>query len=306
MSRFEELAKQAVECVRKGKSTQEAFEALARAAEGYGAESLLVRQVDKLLADDRLAGQFAVRACRSAFAVAPFAEKQSTVLLALPCVVNRWSKEQDPGKLAAEIQGWLGSERLGLNTEMRVAVAPTPLPVTALANGLGKSQLSWAHNLSVEGTQPGVWTGDEKYTPALWLVALRVASADVDLVQARLWRPAQMDAPTSTFKHRLEALAEEQGSELRIYPPCAWHNAFTLARVTAFRARLVDEVNRRAPGSSIELYYDGLHIGELNDKGQLDAWATFPEESEADVYNLVAAGHPRNKVLVNLRRFKPA
>lgn len=305
MSRFEELAKQAAECVRKGKGTQEAFEALAHAAEESGAESLLVRQVDKLLAEDRMAGQFAVRACRSAFSIAPFAEKQSLVLLALPCVVNRWQVEQDPGKLAAEIQGWMSSQRLGLSVDMRVAVAATPLPVTTLAGGLGKSQVSWAHNLSVEGTQPGSWLGQDKYTPALWLVALRVASADVDLVQAKLWRPAQMDMPTSTFKHRLEALAEEQGSELRIYPPSAWHNAFSLARITAFRARLVDEINQRPPGSTIELRYDGRDVVEQGAQGQRVVWASFPEEPEAEVYNLVASGNARARVQVDLRLADP-
>lgn len=302
MSDFEDLSRRAADHVRDHKDTQEVFCALAEAVANCPSETLLAKSVAKLLATDRLAGQFAVRACRSTFSVAPFTNDVSLVLLALPSVVARWSPEAGPA-VASEMQGWLQNKWLGFeHPSVRVSVSNTPVPPEVVEAALGGSQVNWAHKLSTEGVAPGAWPAKQPapFSPALWMVALRVPSDMVDSIQVRLQKPVAMDAITSAFKHRMDALAEEKGALVSVMPPVSWSNAFSVARASAFRLQ-AQAVSRAVPaGTALTMRFDGVQLTTQTPSGKTMSWGLFPEETRDDLARMLAQTESATKLRLSL------
>jgi hypothetical protein len=303
MSDFEELSRRAADRVRHHKDTQDVFSVLAEAAQSCPSETMLAKSVAQLLATDRLAGQFAVRACRSTFSVAPFTNDVSLMLLALPSVVARWSPDAGPA-VSSEIQSWLQNKWLGFeHPSVRVSVSNTPVPPEVVEAALGGTQVNWAHKLSTEGSAPGEWPAKQPapFAPALWMVALRVPSDMVDNIQMRLQKPVAMDAATSAFKHRMDALAEEKGALVSVMPPVSWSNAFSVARASAFRLQ-AQAVSRAVPaGTALNIRFDGVQLITQTPSGKTMSWGLFPEETRDDIEHMLTQTQSATKLQLSLK-----
>jgi len=302
MSDFEDLSRRAADRVRHHKDTQDVFSTLAEVAYACPSETMLAKSVAQLLATDRLAGQFAVRACRSSFSVAPFTNDVSLMLLALPSVVARWSPDAGPA-VSSEIQSWLQNKWLGFeHPSVRVSVSNTPVPPEVVEAALGGTQVNWAHKLSTEGTAPGAWPTKQPapFAPALWMVALRVPSDMVDNIQMRLQKPAAMDATMSAFKHRMDALAEEKGALVSVMPPVSWSNALSVARASAFRLQ-AQAVSRAVPaGTALNMRFDGVQLITQTPSGKTMSWGLFPEETRDDIERMLVQTQSATKLQLSL------
>lgn len=290
-SRIDKLAREAEKRVLDGEDTQEVFERLVEEVSTFSSETLLNNKVQQLLKSCRVGGQFVSRACRDIFSVAPFSDGMSLVLFGFPCVFlahTPLSVWRSAPRLRDELQAWLESHQLGLFTgEMRIAVAPTPLPAYVLSKNLGKSQVAWAHALMTEQVAPGTeCTSLAAYEPGIWVVAACLPSAKVDVLQQHLRVPKAMDMSTRTLKNRLEALGDEAGLAFRIFPASSWANVFSLARLTAFR-QFAHSVrpSTPGPGKAASFFYDGTVLAGTI--GTSAIRAEFPEESPEDVTRMV-------------------
>jgi len=302
MVEFENLALHAADCVRKKHDTQDVFSNLAEVAHACPSETMLAKSVSNLLSTDRLAGQFAVRACRSTFSVAPFTNDVSLMLLALPSVVARWSPDAGPA-VASEIQGWLQNNWLEFeHPSVRVSVSNSPVPPEVVEAALGGTQVTWAHKLSTEGSAPGEWPQKQPapFAPALWMVALRVPSEMVDNIQMRLQKPVALTDSTSAFKQRMAALAEEKGALVSVMPPVSWSNAFSVARASAFRLQ-AQAVSRGVPaGTVLSMRFDGAQLTTQTPSGKTMSWGLFPEETRDDIENMLAHAQATTKLRLTL------
>lgn len=285
MPAFEALAQEAAECVRLDECAQSIFARLGDIARVYPSEAKLTASIDNLLTTDRLAGQVAVRACRTTFSVAPYNADTSLVLMAIPCVVARWNT--DAGRAVnPEIQGWIRSRWLGFeHASVKVTVSHQPIPVEALDDVLGRTQIAWAHDLANEGRAPAAWPTKSAapFTPGVWMVAMQVPSSMVDSLQIRLQQTDALDLETSTFKHRIEALANEQGAIASVLPPTSWANAFSVARAAAFRYQASAISRSVGPGTTLPVHYDGNKLFSYTPSGKVLSWGVFPEETRTDL-----------------------
>jgi len=289
MPAFEALAHEAADCVRTDECTQSIFARLADIARVYPSEAKLTASIDNLLSSDRLAGQVAVRACRTTFSVAPYNADTSLILMAIPCVVARWS--EDAGRAVnPEIQGWIRSRWLGFeHSSVKVTVSHQPIPVEALDDVVGRTQIAWAHDLSNEGRAPATWPNKSSapFTPGVWMVAMQVPSSMVDSIQIRLQQPGALDLEASTFKHRIEALAQEKGAIASVMPPVSWANAFSVARAAAFRYQANAISRAVTPGTTLAVHYDGSKLFSYTPAGKILSWGLFPEETRADLATML-------------------
>jgi hypothetical protein len=290
MAEFEQLAQQAADSQRAGQSTQEVFTYLGATARACPSEAELSASIAHLLSADRLAGQFAIAACRTVFSVCESAPGMSVLLLGLPCVVRHWPKRV-ASKVPAEIQGWLRSQWLSAeDTDAQVVVAPSPIPVEAVEDVVGPELLQWAQTLVDKGTAPAAWLdmNEAPFVAALWMVAIRVPTRTVDALRRRLQAPAAMDTMTSMFLHRMDALAEEEGALMKLLPPASWTNVFSRARALAFRQQAQALARSVAAGTALEMHYDGVQLDTHTPSGKVLSWGAYPEETREDIEEMLA------------------
>lgn len=289
MPAFESLAKEAADCIRAEDCSQDSFERITEVVRAYPSEVRLTASVAKLLETDRLAGQFAVRACRATFSVSQVSSDASLLLLAVPCVIAKWNSKAAQA-VTPEIQGWLRSKWLGFDhSTVKVTVSQQPIPVEALDDTVGRTQEVWAHTLSSESRAPAAWPfkAPEGFTAAVWMVALQVPSSMVDSLQMRLQTLGMMDPEVSAFKYRMEALAQEQGAIMAMLPPTSWANGFSMARATAFRYQ-AQAVSRALPqGTSVQVHFDGTNLYSYTPSGKVLSWGSFPEETKEDLVRML-------------------
>lgn len=285
MSKLVELAVLAAERIQQGLNPQLAYEALISEVEQYPSEVLLRHEIDKLLQTHRLAGQFAIRACRSVYSVSLFDDKHSLLLMALPCVLGSDDAPLAWTVLCRELEGWLATIWASPEEQLTAHAHPGVLPLSVMERTWGRTQSVWAHALATEGRLPVAEALSLSATPSLWVAVLRIPVGAVDHVQARLLRPGALTQTLATFKNRIESLAEMQGLALRVFPPCSWVNAFSLARIAAFRLRA--HACKAKAGQPPFLSYRNDALWEEAGEHP-ECWGHFPEETKKDVLTMVA------------------
>lgn len=289
MAEFDQLAQQAADTQRAGKSTQEVFTFLSATARVCASEFDLSDRVTQLLSTDRLAGQFAIAACRTVFSVSEYAPGVSVILLGLPCVVREWPKRM-ASKVPAEIQGWIRSQWLSTDApDARVVVSPTPIPVEAVEDVVGPELIQWAHAMVDCGSAPATWLdmNNAPFIASLWMVAVQVPSAAVDALCSRLQKAAATDTSTSMFLHRMDALAEEDGALMKLAPPASWANVFFRARALTFRLQAHALARSVPAGTALEMHYDGIQLDTHTPSGKVLSWGAFPEETREDIEDML-------------------
>lgn len=290
MPAFQRLAREAADHIRLGDSTQDAFVEMASFIQAHPSEDQLSASVSALLATNRLAGQFAVRTCRSTFSIDQAGPDVSLILMAIPCVIAKWNSTAGD-TVNPEIQGWIRSKWLGFDHDsVKVTVSNQPIPVEALDDTMGGAQLEWAKALANTGNAPATWPfkAPAPFTAAVWMVALQVPSTLVDSVQVHLQQAGLRDSSSSAFKHRIEALSQEKGALVNLLAPTSWANAFSMARAAAFRQQAA-AVSRGTPaGTVLPVHYNGNELYSYTPSGKVLPWGTFPEETLSDLKSMIA------------------
>lgn len=283
-STFEQLSRHAANLAREGQGTQTSFESLVDAIRAFPSQAALHSAIERVQAKDRLAGQFAIRACRAVYSVAALTDGVSLMLLAMPCVVSHWPTK-GISALQDHIQCWVHLNLIGPEAEdVKVVAARTPTSLQAVQGTLGPTQVLWARSLLRSG-EPFGEVAPVNDGPAVWLIGVRLPSPLVDAVQEKVAKTRPASLESSTYRHRIEALAEEAGGFLDIAPVTSWANAPAIARIAAFWRRAKNEKQTLSQGQVV-LSLAGACL-QANGGSTAGSWGEFPEETFEDLEKMV-------------------
>lgn len=286
MSKFEELALVLAQGGHSAEEGEALFFSLVDSIRTYPSEVFLNAAIRKLLLRTRRAGQIAASAARVAFAVTPFASSQAAVLVAFPCVVFKEASAEAWQSVREHLATWIAAQPDFIETVVRVDMASRPYSTASLEGLFGKSQMALAHSLTTDGCFTlNIDSRAQQGEAALWPVALRVPAMQAQVFENRLAAAPPADAAFVTLKHRMEEIAEQQGTFFNLYPLCRWETVFSLSRFAAFRLRLMaNKAALKGRSHTMVLAEDVLYSEE--EAGRF-RWGRFPEETTEDIQNLV-------------------
>jgi hypothetical protein len=119
--------------------------------------------------------------------------------------------------------------------------------------------------------------------PAVWVGLVSVPHEHHIALEKLFFRlNPEMTRLFSGTNVRMEALAEEQGVSMRLYPPTAYWNSLSISRLVTSRIELTKFKAQAKPW--VVSFHDGT--ATLSDE-RVNVWSQpFPEESKADIWPL--------------------
>lgn len=225
--------------------------------------------------------QAVLRIARKAHAYWRGADDWDHLLFGVPLTLTTVPVSASWRTLRGELEHTLGY--LLQELQARVQLCARPLPSCALhllgATGLGQ----WCEAL-YERKDPSAGLYEPgKNGAAVWVGLVSVPRAQrAALEQLFFGLNPEMSRLFSGTNMRLEALAEEQGADMRMYAPTAYWNSLSIARLVHARRTLAPFKRQAKPwtvrltGSAATLWDEGVQV-----------WRQpFPEESKEDFWPL--------------------
>lgn len=228
----------------------------------------------ELCREERLAGQYLLRALRSVIALnEDVANDQAWLLTAFP-IETSGTLSQTGILLKNVIYDVL--HQFG-PAQLEPRVFDRPCLLSEVSSVVSAAELMF-------GAQLYTMVGKATDNICVWPIMWQGRIADVERFNDAMHDPRISDIRFKSVKQQIEEFAEFCGLKFKVYPVAAWENAFSICRAIQLKASMSQHVLEIKNGAHVDVDHDLVVMTEGYKRIVL---GTFPEETPSDIANIV-------------------